>query len=218
LGLAFYGRPASRDVVELAAGQMLQSHEIDDPLLRFCGQLSDASLDGYSETVNLGPLFSCCGAVADAVNTSLSLSDSLLQQSANAEFVTDIARDTDWHPVRPHQELRAGVLLLENRRKSARDTTADEMRVAFQQHGVIVTGYDGGLVRLSMPKRPLSRPEIQQLHRVFRGRHTNRTACPPVAAGQAVAATNSQPLLPGTPVGQASHLAMGNLIRNAHGF
>ena len=45
---------------------MLQNHELDDGLLRFCGQLSNAALDGYSETVNLGPLFSCCGAAIDA--------------------------------------------------------------------------------------------------------------------------------------------------------
>jgi hypothetical protein len=62
LGLAFFGQPGTREFIADTAANMLRTAELDDGLLRFCTQLTDANLDGYSETVNLGPLFSCCGA------------------------------------------------------------------------------------------------------------------------------------------------------------
>jgi hypothetical protein len=67
LGIAFFGQPGTHDLIVHAVAGTLQTGELDDGPLRFCEELNDADLDGYSETVNLGPLFSCCGAAADAL-------------------------------------------------------------------------------------------------------------------------------------------------------
>ena len=184
LAVAFYDQPATRDLVDRTAARMLHNHEIDDALLRFCRQVTSARLDGYSETVNVGPLFSCCGAAAHAPRTSLSPNNSLLQQSANAKSVADIASETDWHPVMPHEGLRSGILLLERRSHSAEHSTADELRRLFQQHGVIVTAYDGGFVRLSMPKHPFSQSELQQLYHVLQAPDRNVQVRARVAVNQ----------------------------------
>ncbi len=169
LGIASFGQPSTRDIIHRTASDMLRTAELDDGLLRFCRQLSNTKLDGYSETVNLGHLFSCCGAVADALSTSASPSDSLRQQAANADLVTDVVRDTDWQLVAPHQGLRSGILLLQHRDRSTQTTKSDDIRRLFQLHGVIVTAYDGSLVRLSMPKYPLLQSELRQLRQAFQG-------------------------------------------------
>ena len=128
----------------------------------------------------------CCGAAAGAPSTSVSPNDSLLQQLANAKVVADMASETDWHPVMPHEGLRSGILLLERRRPhSAEHSTAEELRRLFQQHGVIVTAYDGGLVRLSMPKHPFSQSELQQLYHVLQAPETIVQVRSPVAMNQA---------------------------------
>ena len=65
LGLGFYGRRRSQGFIETTLAQLTATGEIDDPLLRFVASLETGSSPGYSETVNLGPLFACLGAVAD---------------------------------------------------------------------------------------------------------------------------------------------------------
>jgi hypothetical protein len=169
LGIAFFGQPSKRDIIDYTTSDVLRRGELDDGLLRFSQQMHDANLDGYSETVNLGPLFSCCGAAADALHPSISQSDGLREQAANADLVADIVRDAGCRAVVPHQGLRSGILLVERRDRSAQTTTSDEIRGFFQSYGVLVTAYDGGLVRLSMPKYPLVQSELQRLRQAFQG-------------------------------------------------
>jgi selenocysteine lyase/cysteine desulfurase len=156
LGIAFFGQPNSGTLIADMAGSMLGKGELDDGLLRFCTQLTAADLDGYSETVNLGPLFSCCGALEDALKTNGGSSSGLAEQRTNAELVCHTARHSHWRPLAPQDAFRTGILLLEHRPSTGRIIDSEAVRRYFQDHRILATGYEGGLVRLSMPKRAFS--------------------------------------------------------------
>ena len=180
LGLGFYGQPMTRGFIDHTASDMLRTAAVDDGLLRFCRQLTDAHLDGYSETVNLGPLFSCSGATIDTAVSADSTEESLACQSANAELVQDLARGGDWRPVVPDRAFRTGILLLEQRDRAAEIATGEDVRRCLQKRGVIATGYDGGLARLSMPKRPFRGPELRLLRKAL-APHCVNAICAPAA-------------------------------------
>jgi hypothetical protein len=183
LGLAFFGQPGTREFVGDTAANMLRTAELDDGLLRFCTQLTDANLDGYSETVNLGPLFSCCGAAADTLASGTSVSESIVEQIANSELVCDIARHGHWRPLVPRSAFRSGILLLEHRGTKGRFADGDAVRRHFQDRGIIATGYDGGSIRLSMPKHRFPPADLRLVHDALVTRYARTTAHAQVLSG-----------------------------------
>lgn len=167
LGIGFFGRLGTCDLIVHAVAHMLLTGELDDGLLRFCEQLADADLDGYSETVNLGPLFSCCGAAADALTSVDSKIGTIAQHFGNAKLVREICEDGDWRPLMPDTPLRTGIVLLERRDESVQSVSGEAVRRYFQEREVLVTGYDGGIARLSMPRCPLLHAERSLLRSVL---------------------------------------------------
>jgi len=167
LGVAFFGQPGTQEIINHAATGMVQTGELDDGLLRFCGQLTDANLDGYSETVNLGPLFSCYGAAADALATVGPASNATTIQSANAERIRDICQVGIWRPLMPETGFRTGILLLESCNVLTHLATGEAVRWFFQDRGALVTGYDGGIARLSMPKCRFSSLALRTLEKLL---------------------------------------------------
>ena len=165
MGLGFYGRPRSRSFIETVLARLVGGGEMDDPLLRFSIQLEADALDGATETVGLAPLFACQGAVADAL--AARPADALPRRLANAASAADVAAAAGWSPVRPGSAFRTGILLLEAERTTARQR-ADAVRLAFYDRGVVVTAYEGGRVRLSMPDTDWAPGELHHLRDTLR--------------------------------------------------
>jgi hypothetical protein len=63
----------------------------------------------------------------------------------------------------PAPALRSGILLLEAEREATRRKPPQEIRAAFSGHGVALTTYEGGRIRLSMPDRPWGPGEADHL-------------------------------------------------------
>ena len=164
MGLAFYGRRRSAEFVENVLQQLLSDGELDDPLLRFSSQLETGSLDGSTETVNLGSLFSCFGASLDATEERESV---FQERRANAEAVVDLSQETDWRLVSPSPELQSAVVMLEATDSPARELPAKTLRTAFEQEGLSLSAYQGGRIRLSMPEKPLSESQLNQIQAAF---------------------------------------------------
>lgn len=164
MGLAFYGRRRSAEFVENVLRQMLSGGELDDPLLRFSSQLETDSLNGSTETVNLGSLFSCYGAALDTAEERESV---FQERRANAEAVVELSRETDWRLISPSPELQSAVVMLEATDSTARELPAKTLRTAFEQQGLSLSAYPGGRIRLSMPEKPLSESQLQQIRAAF---------------------------------------------------
>jgi hypothetical protein len=168
MGLAFYGRPRSKTYIETMLAGLIADRDIDDPLLRFASQLELNETDCETETVNLAALFSCQGAVAETLTKARDLSYRLSGRLANLDRVMPLAAEAGWQPVAPCNELRTGILLVEAEKADSRLVHPDAVRQAFFEGGVAVTTYAGGLVRLSMPDRPLVDGDLHQLKNTFR--------------------------------------------------
>jgi selenocysteine lyase/cysteine desulfurase len=163
MGLGFYGRPQSRVMIETLLEHLLSTGELDDPLLRFTSQLETATLDGELETVNLIPLFTCQGATADALERASSVPATLQVRTRNAFQAAALAESCGWHSILPAEPFRTGILLLQAEREVTRSRSPQELRGAFAAHGVALTSYAGGVIRLSAPAAEWEPREIDQL-------------------------------------------------------
>jgi len=163
MGLGFYGRSSSVEMIETLAQTLVQSGELDDPLLKFTTQIETAKLDSETETVSLIPLFTCQGAAVDALERSSPLADVLRQRQANLLEATRLAAASGWLPVQPAEPFRTGILLLQAERDKTRQRSAEDLRDAFAEEGLALTSYDGGFIRLSMPPVRWRPPQIDLL-------------------------------------------------------
>lgn len=168
MGLGFYGRRRSRSMIETALGQMLSSGDLDDPLLRFTAQLERSALDGETETVNLMPLFTAQGAAADALERSSQSATLRGVRHKNLAQATAVAESCDWRSLLPAEPFRTGILLLQAEREATRCLPPEALRGAFAEHGIALTAYDGGAIRLSMPTSAWQPEEIDQVGRALR--------------------------------------------------
>jgi selenocysteine lyase/cysteine desulfurase len=159
LGIAFYGRERSRERVQTMLAHMISSREIDDPLLRLTSRLEMSAVERQSETVNITPLFSAQGAVADA------------QRSANRFHVrpdtfqsaAEVAAGAGWKPFFPQPELRSRILLLQAERAVVREHAPETLRSTLRDSGIAATAYPDGLIRLSMPVTDWRPSELEHL-------------------------------------------------------
>jgi len=168
MGLGFYGRQRSRVMIETLLGHLLDSGELNDPLLQFTTQIETAALEGETETVNLVPLFTCQGAATEALERFSAPPVSLRLRQRNLGLAASVAEACGWQPALPAAAFRTGILLLQAERDATRRLSACAMREAFAGNGVALTAYEGGLVRLSMPAREWQPAEIDHLKSVLR--------------------------------------------------
>jgi hypothetical protein len=166
LGLAFYGKRRSRDLVEAVLHDSLRSWHLDDPLLRFLHG-GDGKTPCPQETVNLSGLFACQGAVSDAAATDGERAERLGHRVENAQRVMELAKSAGWIPEMPHASLQSGILLLKSGSERVRSLPAESLRARWHQQGVAVTAYVEGRVRASMPVERLSDDELRRLQTTF---------------------------------------------------
>ncbi len=167
LGLAFYGKRRSRDVVEAVLRDSLECGHLDDPLLRFIDMAEQEDRRDPDETVNLAGLFSCQGAVSDATVMGSDRPQRFSNRLANSERVLELAESSGWVPELPHASLRSGILILESRNERIRSLEAQALRAKFHQRGIALTAYDQGRVRLSMPVERLHEDELRMVRAGF---------------------------------------------------
>ena len=164
LGMAFYGRRQSRGRVQTVLAHGVRSGEIDDPLLRFTARLESGTDEHLSETVNLTPLFSTNGALADASDSAGAWRNRMRNLEAAAATLLGVG----WEPVLADREFRSGILLVRAERPKMQAAGLDSLRAALREAGVAATTYPGGLVRLSMPPDSWQLAELDHLRRAFK--------------------------------------------------
>src|SRR5947209_7206864 len=123
-------------MIETILAHLTAVGDLDDPLLRFAAQLENNTLDGTTETVNLGSLFSCQGAVVDALEVSQQTAGCLVQRQANAAVIAEVARASGWKPLLPTDPFRTGILLLQAEREVTRQRSGQDLRSLFCELGI----------------------------------------------------------------------------------
>ena len=167
MGLAFYGRRRSRYIIDQTLVGAQKYRQIDDPLLRFIRQSETDESNGYLETTNISPLFSCYGAVTDITRSPDRIREASAVRADNAERILNALTGTGWMWLCPDDGLRSSVVLLHSQRAEIRSAAPESVRAAFRQVGVSLSNYEAGLVRLSMPDIPLSSGALGQIRKAM---------------------------------------------------
>ena len=130
--------------------------------------MEEDALDGTTETVDLASLFSCQGAVVDALAVPRGPVASLPGRLENLSVAADFAASCGWRPLLPRPEFQTGILLLEAERSRTKGASAEVVRSAFYDRGVALTAYGEGLIRLSMPDAGWQSGEAEHLRAALR--------------------------------------------------
>jgi selenocysteine lyase/cysteine desulfurase len=164
MGLAFAVRRRSQQLSDQTLLALLRSRQIDDPLLRFVRQIESDDTDGYLETTNISPLISCCGAIVDLTQSSDRIHEASAVRSGNADRILNAMSGTGWGWLRSDDGLRSSVVLLQSRCENVRSADPNAVRAAFRRAGILLSNYNAGMIRLSMPDMPLSSEAPAQVH------------------------------------------------------
>jgi len=164
LGVAFVG---GRNSGSQPFAQLGAKTELDDPLWRFTQQLEQNALDDHTETVNVLPLFSCAGAVGEAVAALPGRTAYDAAQQQNAENAIDVARRAGWTPLVPPAGCQSGIVLLEPGRSGTWTATSEQLRTYFHERGIALTTYENGRIRVSVPRTPLRHRDLRRLRRAL---------------------------------------------------
>lgn len=152
LGLAFLSNEQTRQEIVETSERMRANEDLDDPLLDFLTDLETQSLRHHTETINLTPLLTCCGALLDFDGEERGVEVSLRHQLTNAEIVRSLAEAIGWRPLLSASDQRTGIVLLQSDEPEIRSLSAETLRRRMQQSGITATTYEAGIIRLSMPR------------------------------------------------------------------
>lgn len=176
MGIGFYGHPRSVGYIEQTIGRLQRQGVLDDPLIRFLGELSGKAATRYGESVNLAPLFSCQGALQDTGRDDPTFV--LPRRVANADRLVTLLGDRGWKPLRPADGLRSGILLLQPMARAIRAACPEALRQHFHEAGLAVSTYPKGVVRISLPGEPWQPGTQKHLTRAFSS-VTQKLGCAP---------------------------------------
>lgn len=111
--------------------------------------------------MNVAPLFSARAAVAQLETDPDYGGWSDLV--ANTGLLSRECQGLGWRLRVTDESLQTGILLAEAERRKTRAVSPDTIRERFQRHGVVLSAYESGLIRLSAPRRPLLADEVELL-------------------------------------------------------
>jgi selenocysteine lyase/cysteine desulfurase len=168
LGMCCLARPATSAGLAQDFQAADEASSGIDPLSVFLAWMQGRNLTASrSETVNLMPLVTTAAALDDLANSGTTLMESLSLRQTNAELVERLAARLGWVAPTTAPELRCGILLLQSTDRWVRSLKAEDLQARMDAANVTFTTYEDGLIRLSLPNRPLNGREIERIQRVL---------------------------------------------------
>ena len=169
LGIAACGRPLVAEQMQaILAENTGAPTDLNDPIMRFTQEIVRHTINRYSETVNIAPLFAANAAISTSRVSSAALQTQASFQADNASRIREALADTSWIPVETDESLQSGIVLLRSRKASVRATECDHVRADLREHGVAVSTYPEGLTRISSPTTAMSDESLSILANAFR--------------------------------------------------
>ena len=159
LALAMYCKRRSAKFLETTIDRMICRGEIQDPLLKLAHTIDCEMPNRVNESINLTPLMAASGALHDATKAQCRFG----QRLHNAQLVESLAPETGWVPKRPRLEFHSGIIMLQSKFDHVRKRDPSSLRSVLQSHGVAVSAYNQGKIRLSMPAKSFQQSELDQL-------------------------------------------------------
>ena len=164
LTMGLYGKRRSCDFLETTVARMVNNDSIEDPLLRFQESFRSGVLEAASpkETINILPILAASGALHDLLTHARS-DNNINSLKRNRESIAAIVESSEWNFVNDisEQDLQTQVATLQH--KSGRSWSWHRTSKLFKANGIVCSAYDGGVARLSLPKRNLTSHELTRI-------------------------------------------------------
>ncbi len=147
LGVGIACNPHTQPWISNCVRSMVSGADLDDGLLRFVTEIENNIDVQRPETINLGPLFTGCGAWQNTKPAK----NSLPIRKRNADAIAATSESIGWVALRPNVALRTGTLLLQSLSPDIRSLPPEQLAEQFSRRGVQLTVYPQGIVRMAMP-------------------------------------------------------------------
>lgn len=157
IGVGICGRKGSAVKLEAFIHQQLRQQSFDDPLLNLIESHRFSRETGCGETVSVAPLLNCHAAMSEAGEFLLNGRLQLKKRVTNAVEISDLLSATSWNTA---CEPGNGIIVA---RSPAVTASPAAIRMAFQERGLAVSAFEGGIVRLSMPSTKLTGAQIRRI-------------------------------------------------------
>lgn len=167
MGIAVCGRPLVSEQIQAILKMPASSCDVEDPLLRFTQELCGQSVNKFSETVNIAPMFSANAAIRSNRVSEPALRAHMCRQRANLTQIDQATKGTSWRTVSVDPSLRSGVTLIRSSSPHVRAASCSDVRQRFRHHGIVLSTYPDGLARLSAPTELVSSESIATLATAF---------------------------------------------------
>lgn len=110
------------------------------------------------ETVNLSCLFTACGALLDSKRPQ----STIVQE--NRLLVEHCVRLSGWRTIGPSRDFQERVVVIKpNRIDRVSSSTSNRLRNVMESLGIVISTYEGGMMRLALPSELLSDAELDLL-------------------------------------------------------
>ena len=166
LRLAYIGRRTNEASIEQTVRDLSSDGAHPDALFNFCHAVEQGDFASLGETVNISSLIAAAGALRQAHWEASLRHDQWHTVLKNARSLADWLGGESFRPLRPHESLGSGILLLSAKRPKAHSAT--RVRTTLARYGIIASAFPKGILRLSMPRHYLS---LHQKSRVSRALH-----------------------------------------------
>lgn len=115
-----------------------------DPLSQFCAPKEDRA--GLMETVNLTPLLTASGAMADLSPTAAQNGP-----AASLQLLQPQHSMSPWQVLRSHESLASNITMIQLAKRHLQSQARLALRERLAKEGVTATAYKGGVIRISLP-------------------------------------------------------------------
>ena len=138
-----------------------------DPLLLLTEQLQSGCVNRYTETVNIVPMLAAYAALSTGQAAPVNSQTEFSQRLANSDRAAECLSGSSWSPVRLNQTTRSAILLASSNHASIQQMAPDTLQSHFRNHGIALSAYPGGLLRMSMPLAIMQQSHLDFLSSAF---------------------------------------------------
>ncbi|MDX1927985.1 MAG: aminotransferase class V-fold PLP-dependent enzyme [Pirellulaceae bacterium] len=135
-----------------------------DPLLQLTEQIIRGQVNRYSETVDIAPMLSACGALASGHARPQHVCEQLHKRLSNRHGLVECFRESRWETLPLDDSIQTAILLAQSRGKQFSPTNPDELLAQFRNHGIGLSAYSNGTVRMALPSEKLQPDQLACLH------------------------------------------------------
>lgn len=167
MGVAVAGNSLAAEQFRCVVSGVDESRFCSDPLLLLTEQLQSDDVKRYAETVNIVPMLAASAALSSGQAAPVNSQSEFSQRLVNSDRAAECLSGSSWSPVRLSQSARSAILLAASNHAAVQQTAPDTLQTHFRNHGIALSAYQGGLLRMSMPLAIMQQSHLDFLSSAF---------------------------------------------------